>query len=278
MRSGRITQIRYREAGTGGAYTTVPANVINNGASGPTPDSPREAMASGAGRRVGHRYSFSLPIKQAGKISAFKSMWTAPAGQTAATNPTTTPANWTEHGRIDAGGSFQFTPVVRNDAGLVRLYFRMDYRVTFDILDDTQYNDLEALDGTVVDIALERLDGTYLVLHNVLFEVDWNPAMGAERFQTSRVMLSGSEVDIADMIESAATTYFAGLNTLQTTQKRLEIEFTYDDGSIITLPEAGFSVTPLIPFGQEELEGILLEGNGYGPTRASVITVSPAFS
>lgn len=274
MRSAVIKEIRYREVGSG-SYTTIPGRSIGEGST-IEPASPRETMANGMTRAAGTRYDVNITIKEAEKVAAFDAAYVAEPG---ADDPSEGLTDWDDLGAIESGASITYNTESGEDSGRLRVFRSTQVQVTFELLDVTRYATLLSHNESMVDVAFRRMDGTFKVFRNVLLTAEINPAFGVDRMQTARVQLESEAVrDITSVSEGISSSQFAALNTLQMTGKRLEIVAEFSDNSTVTLQRVGFVATPLEPFGEETLEGVVIEGSAYGPTPGSVITVTPTLS
>lgn len=274
MRSAVIKSLRFREAGSG-SWTTIPGRSIGEGST-IEPASPRETMANGMTRAAGTRYDVNITIKEAEKVAAFDAAFVAAPG---AGDPADGLTDWDEIGAVEAGASITYNTESGEDSGRLRVFRSTQVQVVFEALDVTKFAVVSPMNETLVDVAFRRMDGSFKVFRGVLLTAEINPAFGVERMQTARIQLESEAVrDITDVSEGISSSHFAALNALQMAGKRLEIEAEYSDGSTVTLERVGFVATPVEPFGEETLEGVVIEGSAYGPTPGSVITVTPTLS
>ena len=275
MRAGVIKEARVTPAG--GSALTIAGNLLKSGTS-IEPDMPGEEMSDGSQMAAGKRHNISLVVAEADKVAAFTEVFFAAAGT--ASDPTTTPLDWTTAGRMESeGGAVNYTAGSREDAGRLPIFRNMALEVLFDLLAISNKSVVDGYSEQECAVSLKRVDGTYKQFQNVkLSRVgSYNP--GVEEFQTVRVRLSAGARDITTHSLNIASSLFATLNTAQLAGNTLKVEVDYYDDSggvnTVTFDPTGFTVTPLEPFGQESLEGIQLNATGYGPTEGSFVTLSP---
>lgn len=252
-----------------------------------TPDQPAEEMASHFSRSVGFGLALNLELKQDGDIGAYKSVWYGAPGRTdtPGNDAVNTVTDWTKLGRFIEGSAPQFDARSENDANRFPVYRGMSFEQTLLLTDLSQNTAASALDGTRKDIALERMDGTYVILHNVFVDrVQLAPRLQAGQGLVIQMRITASGAgNITDTSRVAGGFFviegldsaFVPLNAHQVAGDVLEAEITLTDGRVITLPEIGFTVVPMLGTGGV-FEGCVVRGMAYAPTQAAIITTTPA--
>lgn len=275
MRSATPKQLRIKQS-SGSTWSTVAGQNLGDGTNA-APANPSENMAPGFAREVGYMYNATAGIKGAGKVATYRSAYIAATGTLAVP---TGPADvaWTYLGRLDQDGSIVHTPRSRTDAALVPVFRGVTTEVIFNVLDVDLHADIIAFNNTLVDIALERTDGTYRWFKGLWMGLaGLNPQMGTDRVQTVRVRATVSAFDITDIIGDALDAIFTTLDGYQRAGDLIDLEYTFLDDSVVSIINAGFTIVPVESYAQAQITGYSLAAVGYGVTEGSTLTVSPAF-